>query len=82
MHPITIVCFGTIFVANEVTNNITIYSMARPIRETPILTGEDAIRFMSDMSAVDNYSSEMRAANRAAFVERCQAARRTISVCI
>lgn len=56
--------------------------MARPIRETPILTGEDAIRFMSDMSAVDNYSSEMRAANRAAFVERCQVARRTISVCI
>lgn len=56
--------------------------MARPIRETPILTGDDAIRFMSDMSTVDNYSSETRAANRAAFVKRCQVARRTISVCI
>lgn len=56
--------------------------MARPIRETPILTGEDAIRFMSDMSIVDNYSSATRAANRAAFVERCQVAKQTISVCI
>lgn len=68
-----------IFVEDKINNN---YIMARPIRETPILTGDDAIRFMSDMSTVDNYSSETRAANRAAFVKRCQVARRTISVCI
>ena len=38
--------------------------MARPIRETPILFGEDARRFEEEMRRVDNLSAEERKANR------------------
>lgn len=34
--------------------------MAKPIKETPILTGKDAERFVSEMQRVDNLSAEQR----------------------
>jgi len=38
--------------------------MARPIRETPILYGEDARRFEEEMKRVESISPEQRRANR------------------
>lgn len=45
-------------------------TMARPIRETPILYGKNAERFMEAMARVDSMSEEERAANR----EECRKA--------
>ena len=38
--------------------------MARPIRETPILMGNDAARFVKEMKRVESLTSEQRRANR------------------
>ena len=38
--------------------------MARPIRETPILYGKDAERFVEEMKRVESSTSEQRKANR------------------
>ena len=38
--------------------------MARPIRETPILMGKDAERFVKEMKRVDSLTPEQRRANR------------------
>ena len=43
--------------------------MARPIRETPILYGKDAKRFVEEMKRVESLTPEQRKANR----ERLQA---------
>lgn len=37
--------------------------MARPIAETPILTGEDAVRFEERMRQVESLTKEQRAEN-------------------
>ena len=39
-------------------------SMARPIRETPILVGKDAERFVKEMKRVESLTPEQRRANR------------------
>ena len=44
--------------------------MARPIRETPILYGKDAERFVEEMKRVESLTPEQRKANR----EKLQAA--------
>ena len=38
--------------------------MSRPIRETPILYGKDAERFVEEMKSVENLTPEQRKANR------------------
>ena len=38
--------------------------MARPIRETPILYGKDAERFVEGMKRVESLTTEQRKANR------------------
>ncbi len=38
--------------------------MARPIRETPILMGKDAERFVKEMKRVESLTHEQRRANR------------------
>ena len=38
--------------------------MARPIRETPILYGKDAERFVAEMKRVESLTPEQRKANR------------------
>lgn len=44
--------------------------MARPIRETPILYGKNAERFMEHMKRVDNMSIEERKENNRRIHER------------
>ena len=46
--------------------------MARPIAETPILTGEDAIRFEERMREVENLTKEQRAENTRLLKRSCQ----------
>ena len=46
--------------------------MARPIRETPVLTGDDAIRFTREMKQVEQMPKEERAENRRKLEEACQ----------
>ena len=43
---------------------IKIITMARAIRETPVLRGEDAVRFEKEMRRVERMSAEERKANR------------------
>lgn len=38
--------------------------MARPIRETPVLHGKDAVHFEKEMKRVESLSAEERKANR------------------
>lgn len=38
--------------------------MARPIRETPILFGKDADRFLKEMKRVESLTPEQRKVNR------------------
>ena len=39
-------------------------NMARPIRESPILMGKDAERFVKEMKRVESQTPEQRRANR------------------
>lgn len=39
-------------------------NMARPIRETPILVGKDAERFVKEMKRVESLTPEQRRTNR------------------
>lgn len=56
--------------------------MARPIKETPILTGEDAERFVNNMLSVEKLSNEVRAANKKRLMADYEAARKRITICI
>lgn len=56
--------------------------MARPIKETPILTGEDTKIFIEEMEKVDNMSEETRAANRIRLLEEFQTIIKKIAVCL
>ena len=59
-----------------------IVTMARPIKETPILTGVDADRFISEMERVDNLSNKARAANREKLAKEFHAAMQHITLCL
>ena len=56
--------------------------MARPIRETPILYGKDAERFVEEMKRVESLTPEQRKANRkklqAEIAERSKIIKRKI----
>ena len=56
--------------------------MARPIKETPILTGSDAEAFVEEMERVDNMSEETRTANRIKLLEEFEAIIKKIAVCL
>lgn len=56
--------------------------MARPIKETPILTGKDAERFVSEMQRVDSLSAEQRKTNYAQLMAQYNEAIRNIEICI
>ena len=55
-----------------------------PWKETPVLYGEDAIRFEEEMERVDNMSQEERRANaealRKGYEEACKALNLTIKI--
>ncbi|MCM1142082.1 MAG: hypothetical protein NC453_26225, partial [Muribaculum sp.] len=56
--------------------------MARPIAETPILTGEDAIRFERLRKEVDSLTKEQRAENTRKLKEAIKNAKNRIEICI
>ena len=56
--------------------------MARPIRETPVLKGEDAFNFEMRRLEVEHMSKEQRAENRRKFEARVAEAKKYINVCI
>ncbi|MDE6509810.1 MAG: hypothetical protein K2K99_06390 [Muribaculaceae bacterium] len=56
--------------------------MARPIAETPILTGEDAVRFEKLRMKVENLSKEQRAENTRKLNEAVKKAKEYITICI
>lgn len=56
--------------------------MARPIAETPILTGEDAIRFEKLRMEVENLSKEQRAENSRKLKEAVKKAKEYITICL
>lgn len=56
--------------------------MARPIKETPILTGDDAERFVNNMLSVEKLSKEVRVANKKRLMADYEAARKRITICI
>ncbi len=56
--------------------------MARPIAETPILTGEDAVRFEKLRLEVENLSKEQRAENTKKLKEAVKRAKKYITICI
>ena len=55
--------------------------MARPIRETPVLKGEDAFNFEWQRLVAENRAPEERAELRRKFPERVAKARKYIEVC-
>jgi hypothetical protein len=55
--------------------------MARPIRETPVLKGEDAFNFEWRRLMVDHMSKEERAENRRKLEERIANAKNKIEIC-
>ena len=56
--------------------------MARPIAETPVLMGEDALRFEKLRTEVENLSKEQRAENTRKLNEAVMKAKKYITVCI
>lgn len=56
--------------------------MARPIAETPILTGADAVRFERMRKEVDNLSKEQREENSRKLKEAVDKAKQRITICI
>lgn len=56
--------------------------MARPIAETPILTGEDAVRFEKLRMEVESLSKEQRSENTRKLNEAVRKAKEYISICI
>ena len=55
--------------------------MGRPIRETPVLKGEDAFNFEMRRLMVDNMSPEQKAENLRKVKEGAAKAREYINVC-
>ena len=55
--------------------------MARLIRDTPVLTGEDAVRFELHRLMVDNMSQEQREENRRKLEERIANSKNKIEWC-
>ena len=56
--------------------------MARPIKETPILTGQDAERFVEEMKRVESLTKETRSENRKKLLKDFEAAMKNITICL
>ena len=54
--------------------------MARPIAETPVLTGQDTVRFERLREEVENLSKEQRAKNSRKLQEAVKKAKQYISI--
>ena len=58
-----------------------VFVMARPIRETPVLKGDDAFNFEMRRLEVEHMSKEQRAENRRRLEERIANAKNKIEWC-
>lgn len=56
--------------------------MARPIAETPVLTGSDAVRFEKLRLEVESMSKEQRVENSRKLNEAVKKAKSYITVCL
>lgn len=56
--------------------------MARPIADTPILTGSDAVRFEKLRLEVESLTKEQRAENTRKLKEAVEKAKKYINICI
>ncbi len=56
--------------------------MARPIAETPVLTGKDAVRFEKLRLEVEGMSKEQRAENSRKLNEAVEKAKKYITICL
>lgn len=56
--------------------------MARPIAETPVLTGSDAVRFEKLRLEVESLSKEKRAENSRKLNEAVEKAKSYITICL
>ena len=56
--------------------------MARPIAETPILYGEDALRFIQRAQYVESMSRQQRQSNLKALEERLAQSKHKIEFCL
>lgn len=56
--------------------------MARPIAETPVLTGSDAVRFEKLRLEVERMSKERRAENSRKLNEAVKKAKSYIQICL
>lgn len=56
--------------------------MARPIRETPVLTGADAIRFTEEMERVEQMPRAERKQNRIRLENACRSFMNQLTVLI
>ena len=56
--------------------------MARPIAETPVLTGEDAVRFEKLRMEVESLTKEQRAENSRKLKESVKKAKEYITICL
>ncbi len=56
--------------------------MARPIAETPILTGADAKRFVERMNKIEKLSMNERVENTRRLKEAVKEAKKIITLCI
>lgn len=56
--------------------------MSRPIAETPVLTGQDAVRFVKLREEVESLSKEQRAENSRKLQEAVKKANQYIFICI
>ena len=60
----------------------TFYIMARQIKETTILTGEEAEKFVTEMQRIDNLSKETRIANKKKLLNDFKAIVQKITICL
>ena len=72
---------STAVLAPEISHKY-VFIMARPIRETPVLKGEDAFNFEMRRLEVENRTPEERAEARRKFQEQVAEAKKYINVCI
>ena len=75
-----VLLYRKVVVTLQSTKSIGDKIMARPIAETPILTGEDAIRFELLRKEVDSLTKEQRAENTRKMKEAIKNAKNRISI--
>ena len=80
MHFSALVLIEILYLCTEISLKY-VFVMARPIRETPVLKGEDAFNFEMRRLEVENRTPEERAEARRKFQEQVAEASKHIKWC-